>query len=211
MKDKINVEKIAKKICAGGGAGINFFINDTEGKINCIIKGTPGNWNIIKKESSFKITSFNAEGYDDGMKDVDGEKIFKQIFVDNIFDDAKEYIDEIIEYFSDDEQFLEELQNGLKLNFDAVDFNNSIVFGGWVRSKLVQGSEIQFNQTFEIWSDNWSFDGLIFDSSIIATISKIGESWYQDVFEWYPQEDDIDDDFLYEIHNEDLELLYKKR
>lgn len=205
--EKMRIAKIARKIVAGGGAGIDFTIQDDDGKISCVIQGTPEKWEIIKKESTFKITRFNAEGYQDGMNNVNGERVFKEVDVDNVFEDAKESIDEIISYYSDDEDFLEDLANGIKINFDAVDANSSMLFAGWVRGKLTEDSEIEFNETFEVWSQDWSFQNLTFDSSVIATLSKTGENWYEDVFEWMP--DDNDDEFAWEIHHEDLDMNYR--
>lgn len=201
--DKFLVSKIARKIIAGGGAGIDFRIFDTDGSISCVIQGTPENWRIIGKENTFEIIKFDALGYNDGMSDVSGAKVFKSIYVDNVFADAKDYIENTVEYFSDNEQFVDDLREGIKIKFDAVDNNSSIAFAGWVRGVLKQGSHIEFNEDFEMYSDKWFMNDEVFNSSVIATLSKTGEEWYQDVFEWYP-EDEYDNIY----HQEELNSLY---
>ena len=203
MMKNFLVSKIAKKIIAGGGAGIDFRISDTDGNISCVIQGTPENWRIIEKENTFEIVKFDALGYDDGMSDVSGTKVFKSIYVDNIFDDAKDYIENTVEYYSDNEQFLDDLQEGIKIKFNAVDNNSSITFAGWLRGTLKQNSDIEFNEDFEMYSDKWLMDNEVFNSSVIATLSKTGEEWWKDVFEWHP-EDEYDDIY----HQEELTELY---
>lgn len=187
------LRKVAKMLAAGGGAGIQLKIKEMTGELHYTVKGTPENWKLEKKNpSDISIDCFDAEGYDDGMINVSGNKVFSKVSVDE--NQIREAIGENIDYLSDDEDFLEELENGFDIDvyLSGSDFTN-VIFGGWVRGKLTEGSEIDFNGNAEIYFDinetQWAHE---YDVTITGTLSKNGEYWYEDVFEWTCPETDED-------------------
>jgi hypothetical protein len=98
--------KIAKKITAGGGAGIVFEANDVDSNLSIIAKGTFDSCTFETK-GELTIKSFDAHGYDDGMSNVDGTIVFSKIDTDNVFEQAIECIKEdIFDHYSDDEEFI---------------------------------------------------------------------------------------------------------
>lgn len=134
--------------------------------------------------------SFDAHGYMDGMSDVDGEIIFSNIDCKSVFEDAIETIkEEIFEYYKDNKDFQESLSNGIE--FEILPYGNASLMhsAGWTRSKLTEGDQLIFESEFEISSEYYTYN--YFESKIYAQISKTGEEWYQDVFE-YVAEDEFD-------------------
>lgn len=191
---------------AGGGAGINFLIKDTDNNLIITVKGSPENYTFEVK-GGIKINSFNAEGYDDGMDNVDGNKIFSNINVENVIENAKNIINELIEHFLNNqaymENFIDDLENGIDFQiFPEHTSSYTTIFAGWVRGKLKEGDVIEFNDWFELSSD-WIYDNNEFQATIYASLSKEGEYWYEDVFEYLPEDEDD-----WEIHYNDIRENY---
>ncbi|MBR4316382.1 MAG: hypothetical protein IKP65_05400 [Alphaproteobacteria bacterium] len=87
-----------KNKIAGGGSGINFSIKDMDCDLIITVRGNPDNY-YFETNGGIKINVFNADGYDDGMDNVNGNKIFNKINVENIIENAKIIIDKLIEHF----------------------------------------------------------------------------------------------------------------
>lgn len=194
------INKIAKKITAGGGAGINFSINEMSGSVFFTIKGTPEKYSMVNQSNDLFIHSFNARGYDDGMDNVDGKIIFRSIDLDDLYANCLNIIEKQVEDNKDDTEFVQNLAEGIQNEVNFIRSDDTMIYGGYVRGTLKQGDVINFNVGFQLTND---WDTEEFDTNIAAQISQEGEYWYQDVFQYvYENDQDID------IHYRDNEINY---
>lgn len=199
--------KMAKRLLAGGGAGIRFKINEFSGFIKPFrISGNADKWNESSLPDIMKsmvIDSFDAIGYQDGMENVSGEVVFSKVEADR-----NEIYDAIMGMISDnisDETFAEALKKGeVNVEINPEKSSESIMFGGYARGSLKKGDVIDFKHQFEVVLDwNHYFDTQSFDFTIYGTLSEKGEYWYEDVFEYIPKDDED-----YESHWNDVRYEY---
>lgn len=192
-----------KPINEGGGAGISF---KTDVFIN--IRGFITKDKIEITDKDIRCESFNAEGYEVGMSNID-----PKIIVWEIPEITKEMILNIKLVDNDDAEYTMENQLNLEdtkqidFEFECTYTYDNMHFGGWLRGKLKEGDVI-FNQKLN-YNSNYDFndetisltridkDGSqnILDEDYInneifidiAPIGKAGEEFeyfYNDVFEY---------------------------
>lgn len=201
---------MSKKRYAGGGAGIKFEVKDVDMDMELVVSGTIKNIKARTKRIGGEIVSFDATGYYDGMRNVSGKKVFSKIIFDYIVEDAVKVIKEEIDYYTDkgrNEERVDELNDALKRGVECdvyfAEGRGRVIFAGFTRGKLKQGNHVEFDANMELHTDYFSSR---FDSSIGAILSKTGEEWYQDVFEYTPNDEDDDYDSLF--YHDDLKMLY---
>lgn len=196
------IQKIAKKITAGGGAGIDFQITDADGKIVLEAEGTPNNYIIDVISNNFEAKKFDADGYMDGMQNVNAKKVFDNFDVSKIIEDAKEMINDLVNQNKDDEDFIFDLENGIRFDLTFRESEHSVLFGGYIRGDLNKGSIVPFKVDFDIDSDAlWLHEGIT--NEIYGVLSQEGEYWYEDVFKYCG-----DDEEDYDIHFQDCKDNY---
>ena len=174
--------KISKKLIAGPGAGIKVTATDVVGKLiyTGIIKNGKFTLNehpkVIKK---LFIESFDAKGYYDGMRDVNGKKVFSKCYLNkkNLYA-LEDFINGIVDETIDD---YEDGEIEIDVNFSPTNYSGTIG-GGYSRSKLKAGNEIEFPVLVEVYTDNGDFDETN-EINISGVLSSTGESWYEDIFE----------------------------
>lgn len=200
-----NLVKIAKELQAGGGSGVDMKIIETDG-FECYFVKAVHNENGFeitemtkKPESSFKIKKFDALGYDDGMRDVNGEKVFKKASIDS--NAIKEHLIKQLEdcFENLDEVYLDDLydmmEEGITVKVVVADghASTSTMFGGFQKPVLTEGSTIEFKNTISISSDEDTAEllsGDYDDAKIVGVLNSFGEKWYVDVFKSYNQTED---------------------
>ena len=197
------IEKIARRITAGGGAGITFVITETSGEeiYKLTAKYENGDFTDVKvekqtSEEPLAIDKFNANGYMDGMNDVSGKKVFSSVELDGtaVHDYCIECLDYIKEYFEG-----ERLQNAVNIITNGAVFHCQIadgkstentMGGGYIRTKMTEGSVVEFKNDVRVYFDNFNeIDGDIYDVTIRATLNETGGYWYEDVFTTFGDED----------------------
>lgn len=207
--------RIARRIVAGGGAGIEFKVKQISAELKYFAQGVPGCWMLKPAATnSVAIDCFNAEGYMDGMDNVDGRKVFSEVSVsqDEIYNAINENISHMAE---DDEEFVRQLYDGFNVDISlSGSTSGNVLFGGFVRASLKQGDTVDFTCNAGIYMDvdaqQWDTD---YELTVTGTLSQDGQRWYQDVFEWAcPDTDEdgepVEPEIESEIHWQNCEFDY---
>ena len=193
MKRTIDFEKarrVARRVVAGGGAGISFKIREMAGELKYVAQGVPGCWSLTRKDGGLAIKSFDALGYNDGMGFVDGRKVFSDVRVDD--DQLYGMVDEKIREMAYDEDFLDDLYDGFEVMVRFEDnCGKATIFGGYSRGKLSKGDVISFSCDALVDMESPG-EELDCELGVLATVSEKGQYWYEDVFEWTCPDTDAD-------------------
>lgn len=216
------IKRIARNLVAGGGAGIEFLIKKSIGSVDYRVtadyderNGKFVNIKVDRTGSNLAITSFSAEGYYDGMSNVDGRRVFSSVEIDDgaVKDAVAEDLGYAADEMEDDDDLIQRLKDGIKCSCEikeGPEAGTSVcIFAGWTRGTLKEGDTIEFINDLELHYDGglygyWNTTD-INEVTVTATLSENGEYWYKDVFENdEPEEDEADllDD-LYGSSDED--------
>lgn len=193
--------RIARRITAGGGAGIDFSIEEFGEKHQITYRVVPnGNdFSLDEIEGEIQVEKFSAEGYYDGDSNVEASYVFSGFRLSD--KEVKECVGEIVEYYQDKDWFVEEVKRGdicayvYAMNDRPM---SSVYSAGWIRGILEAGDEVEFRNNFEIGlyneSGNIRIDSMEAVMSIYGTVSEDGEMWYHDVFIDPPDDEEEEDE-----------------
>jgi hypothetical protein len=188
----VQPKKASRARKAGGGAGINFSIKGVDYPI-VVAKLKGKNYKLLVVEQP-EIDKFDAEGYMDGQRDVDGKLFEKPDFG---FDEERQIEREITEGIREAlGRDTSDWPDELDVQVDSLEFEDMMIFRGYVRGKVEKGFPFDFEGQADLYVDfdprsthgvidlGWQKCGLAVEAS------KKMEYWYEDVFEAYGEEDE---------------------
>ena len=107
-----SIEKIARRIVAGGGAGIDFRIQSfgDNHQITYQLNPSGDGFSIEEIEGSIDVDTFSAEGYYDGDMDVSAKEMFSEFSLNE--NEVKECIGEFFDFYKDKDWFIDALNEG---------------------------------------------------------------------------------------------------
>lgn len=198
----------ARRRNAGGGAGIIFEMTDVgarpETKLAVVdhdrkVYDIPTVWSAV-------VFKFDAEGYMDGGRDFDGRKVFTNAEVEldqrEVEAVSRELYEEVYEWHAWDagearepERFMEE---EIEVALADIELVRYVMFRGYVRGKIEEGDFLQMEGTALVAPVDYH-GGDEVDCVFSADFTKKGEYWYEDVFEFDPE-----DESELEFHGEDV-------
>lgn len=188
------IQRIARKITAGGGAGIDFRIVSTDGFATYEVTadldelGKLNALEVVPVSNNITIEQFIAEGYMDGGEYA-GNWLFDNVVIDEFEQFVSDTLNECHEWFEDKESWdalRQELKDGVKVTVTIADGHSysKVMGGGYVRSKLGQGDVVEFSNLVGASFAGTQAQKLTgdFDTTVKATLTAEGENWYNTVF-----------------------------
>lgn len=178
-ENKKTASKNASKKTAGGGAGIRFeniiLDNPIKGEI------LNGKLTIIDKGS---IKSFDAVGYEDGLRDVRGDILdISSVTIE---------VQDVLDVLGLDSYNPSEL---LEFRIDSLDDFTDVLFGGYVRGTVKQGDvvvscdEALGDGVADTETDSSSLNAIAVDIQLSATLEFA--DFYKDIFDINYADDDV--------------------
>jgi len=169
-----------KSKTAGGGAGINFKWDVDMTRTYAIAKFDGRRWICELHGDLPSMDKFDAIGYDDGQRNVNGNKMlkFKSIDVD-WYKVEKELL-----YQTEDDIEDGTITKGdtIEVDIDRYDWEDTMLFKGYVRGKIKQNDVFNVEGNATAYTDYGSYR---INIAIDFKATKDMEYWYEDVFESY--------------------------
>ena len=188
---------MARELVAGGGAGIEFKVTDMELDDGLAVLDSSKEIYQIP-DFSAKITEFDAEGYDDGERSVNGNAIFKPCTIEAqnkryiggliykfIFDSVSEDFNIYEENFEDFKSYYEAVERLMPEKIDCgpdLAYPSKMVMAGWTRGEL---DGLYFEDLGDyVWveTNDGHSDTFEADFNLDADFSSGGKRWFRETF-----------------------------
>lgn len=181
-------DKDARRVRGGGGSGISFKLNGgNPSSYEGTLTRTDSGFTVSLKDNTYLVDSFDAEGYQDGMDNVDGRLLNATISVDIDDKYAAPYLIENYDM---------EVGDSVGIEIDPYEMPPvHVISPGFGGRRSAENVDINWEGGAGYLYVDGDSRKVDMGYTIYATLTEEGQYWYQDTFEWMPEDEEDDGEF----------------